>query len=140
MSDQEYKLEELNYFRICYITTSILRDGLETVFKQEWDRAYGGSLGTWRDTAKNGLALFSMESPRSRQRNNGLLRTIQNGNTKEWDSTCFFFAILYSDSLGPFVSPIVASEVYVLQAFAILFLHILLKPIFWKPTFRPVSH
>ena len=117
MSDQEYKLEELNYFRICYITTSIIRDGLETVFKQEWDRVYGGSLGTWRDTAKNGLALFNMESPRSRQRNNGLLRTIQNGNTKEWDSTCFFFAILYSDSLGPFVSPTVASEVDVLRSF-----------------------
>ena len=123
MSDQEYKLEELNFFRICYITTSIIRDGLETVFKQEWDRVYGGSLGTWRDTAKNGQALFNMESPRSRQRNNGLLRTIQNGNTKEWDSTCFFFAILYSDSLGPFVSPTVASEVDVLRSFRNTFAH-----------------
>lgn len=123
MSDQEYKLEELNFFRICYITTSIIRDGLETVFKQEWDRVYGGSLGTWRDTAKNGQALFNMESPRSRQRNNGLLRTIQNGNTKEWDSTCFFFAILYSDSLGPFVNPTVASEVDVLRSFRNTFAH-----------------
>ena len=123
MSDQEYKLEELNFFRICYITTSIIRDGLETVFKQEWDRVYGGSLGTWRDTAKNGQDLFNMESPRSRQRNNGLLRTIQNGNTKEWDSTCFFFAILYSDSLGPFVSPTVASEVDVLRSFRNTFAH-----------------
>ena len=123
MSDQEYKLEELNFFRICYITTSIIRDGLETVFKQEWDRVYGGSLGTWRDTAKNGQALFNMESPRSRQRNNGLLRIIQNGNTKEWDSTCFFFAILYSDSLGPFVNPTVASEVDVLRSFRNTFAH-----------------
>ncbi|XP_073245965.1 uncharacterized protein [Porites lutea] len=123
MSDQEYKLEELNFFRICYITTSIIRDGLETLFKQEWDRVYGGSLGTWRDTAKNGQALFNMESPRSRQRNNGLLRIIQNGNTKEWDSTCFFFAILYSDSLGPFVNPTVASEVDVLRSFRNTFAH-----------------
>ena len=105
MCDKEYTTEELNYFRVCYITTSIIRDGLETVFKQEWDRVYGASLGTWRDTAKNGQDFFNMESPRSQRRNIELLKTIQNGNTNEWDPTCFFFAILYSDSLGPLVNP-----------------------------------
>ena len=35
MCDKEYTTEELNYFRVCYITTSIIRDGLEAVFKQE---------------------------------------------------------------------------------------------------------
>ena len=117
MCDKEYTTEELNYFRVCYITTSIIRDGLEAVFKQEWDRVHGGRLGTWKDTAKNGHDFFSMESPRSKSRNIKLLNIIQNGNTKEWDSTCFFFAILYSDSLRPRISPTVVSEVEVLRGF-----------------------
>ena len=117
MCDKEYTTEELNYFRVCYITTSIIRDGLEAVFKQEWDRVHGGILGTWKDTAKNGHDFFNMESPRSKSRNIKLLKIIQNGNTKEWDSTCFFFAILYSDSLRLRVSPTVVSEVEVLRGF-----------------------
>ena len=117
MSDKEYTAGELNYFRVCYITTSIIRDGLEAVFKQEWDRVHGGILGTWKDTAKNGHDFFNMESPRSQRRNNKLLKIIQNGNTKEWDSTCFFFAILYSDSLRLLVSPTVVPEVEVLRGF-----------------------
>lgn len=117
MCDKEYTTEELNYFRVCYINTSIIRDGLETVFKQEWDRVYGASLGTWRDTAKNGQDFFNMESPRSQRRNIELLKTIQNGNTNEWDPTCFFFAILYSDSLGPFVNPKIALNVDALRSF-----------------------
>lgn len=117
MCDKEYTTEELNYFRVCYITTSIIRDGLEAVFKQEWDRVHGGRLGTWKDTAKNGHDFFNMESARSKSRNIKLLNIIQNGNTKEWDSTCFFFAILYSDSLRLRVSPTVVSEVEVLRGF-----------------------
>ena len=117
MSDKEYTLEELNYFRVCYITTSIIRDGLQSVFKQEWDRIHGWSLGPWKDTAKNGQDFFNMESPGSRRRNNRLLRIIQNGNTNEWDPTCFFFAILFSDSLGPLVSPTVAVNVDTLRVF-----------------------
>ena len=117
MCDKEYTTEELNYFRVCYITTSIIRDGLEAVFKQEWDRVHGGILGTWKDTAKNGHDFFNMESPRSKRRNIKLLKIIQNGNTKEWDSTCFFFAILYSDSLRPRISPTVVSEVEILRGF-----------------------
>ncbi|CAH3181761.1 unnamed protein product, partial [Porites evermanni] len=37
--------------------------------------------------------------------------TIQNGNTAEWDCTCLFFAILYSDSIGTTLSPAVQKEV-----------------------------
>ena len=117
MCDKEYTAGELNYFRVCYITTSIIRDGLEAVFKQEWDRVHGGLLGTWKDTAKNGHDFFYMESHRSQRRNIKLLKIIQNGNTKEWDSTCFFFAILYSDSLRSRVSPTVVSEVEILRGF-----------------------
>ena len=117
MCDKEYTTEELNYFRVCYITTSIIRDGLEAVFKQEWNRVHESILGTWKDTAKNGHDFFNMESSRSKRRNIKLLKIIQNGNTKEWDSTCFFFAILYSDSLRPRLSPTVVSQVEVLRGF-----------------------
>lgn len=117
MCDKEYSTEELNYFRVCYITTNIIREGLEAVFKREWNRVQGGILGTWKDTAKNGQDFFNMESLRSRSRNMKLLKIIQNGNTKEWDSTCFFFAILYSDSLRSRVSSTVVSEVEILRGF-----------------------
>lgn len=117
MSDQEYTLEELNYFRVCYIATKIIRDGLQSVFKQEWGKIHGVRLGLWQDTAKNGQDFFNMESWRSRRRSNRLLRIIQSGNTSEWDSTCFFFAILYSDSLGRLVSPTVATNVDDLRQF-----------------------
>ena len=34
---KEYTDEQLNYFKICHITTDILTEGLRTTFKQEWD-------------------------------------------------------------------------------------------------------
>ena len=117
MSDMVFTLEELNYFRICYITSNIIRDGLQSVFKQEWDRIHGWRLGPWEDTAKNGKDFFDMESPRSRNKNNRFLNIIQNGNTSEWDCACFFFAILFSDSLGPLLRPTVASNVDDLRGF-----------------------
>ncbi|XP_078348606.1 uncharacterized protein LOC144633642 [Oculina patagonica] len=117
MASKEYTLEELNYFRICYITTNIIRDGLQTVFKQEWDRIHGTSLGTWQDTAKNGHDFFNTESLRSQRKNKRLLNIIQNGDTSEWDCTCFFFALLFSDSLSPFRNAAVASNVNDLRVF-----------------------
>ncbi|KAL9956754.1 hypothetical protein ACROYT_G038283, partial [Oculina patagonica] len=117
MSDKLFTLEELNYFRICYITANIIRDGLQTVFKQEWDRIHGWRLGPWQDTAKNGQEFFGMESPRSRNKNKRFLNIIQNGDTSEWDCACFFFAIVFSDSLGPLLRPTVASNVDDLRDF-----------------------
>ena len=42
---REYSNEELNYFRICHVSTSILPKALRTVFKHEWDIRYKASLG-----------------------------------------------------------------------------------------------
>ena len=117
MSDKEYTLEELNYFRVCYITTNIIRYGLQTVFKQEWNRVYKRRLGKWKDTARNGQDFFNMESRRSRKKNKRLLNIIQRGNTSEWDCTCFFFALLFSDSFRPLLSPTVTSNVDDLRVF-----------------------
>ena len=100
MANKEYTEEELNYFRVCYITTHIIREGLKELFKREWDRHHSPGFGLWQDTARNGQDFFRMESGKSRSKNSRLLTIIQNGNTEEWDRTCFFFAILYSNTLG----------------------------------------
>ena len=117
MSDKEFSLEELNYFRVCYITANVIRDGLQSVFKQEWDRVHGWRLGPWQDTEKNGQNFYNMESPKSRNKNKRFLSIIQKGNTSEWDCSCFFFAVLFSDSLGSLVSSTVATNVDDLRVF-----------------------
>lgn len=96
----EYTNEELNFFRICYITTNIVTEGLRHVFKEEWNRKYELLLGHWSDTAKNGHDFYSRETPVSRKRNKKILSTMINGNCKEWDCTSLFYSILYSDSIG----------------------------------------
>ena len=113
-------MEELNYFRICYITTKIIRDGLQSVFKQEWNRLYGSRRGQWLDTRSNGMDFFHMESRKSRKRNYRLLNSIRYGDSGSWDCTCLFFAILYSDTLGGLLSrasPTVYSNVNDLREF-----------------------
>ena len=41
----EYTDEQLNYYRICYLTTDILAKGLRSIFKQEWDNRYKATKG-----------------------------------------------------------------------------------------------
>ena len=117
MATKEYTEEQLNYFRVCYITTHIIREGLKEVFKREWDLHHSPRFGLWQDTARNGQDFFRMESKKSRSKNSRLLTIIQNGNTEEWDSTCFFFAILYSDTLRPLISAAVFNDVDDLRMF-----------------------
>ena len=117
MANKEYTEEELNYFRVCYITTHIIREGLKELFKREWDRHHSPRFGLWQDTARNGQDFFRMETKKSRSKNSRLLSIIQNGNTEEWDCTCFIFAILYSDTLGSVISPAVAKHVDDLRMF-----------------------
>jgi len=117
MASRDFTPEELNYFRVSYITTNVIREGLREFFKQEWDRHHSAKLGLWQDTAKNGQDFYNMESKKSRSKNSKLLKIIQNGNTEEWDCTCFFFAILYSDSLGKLTSSTVTKSVDDLRIF-----------------------
>ena len=108
----EYSQDQLNYFRLCYVGLELVPVGLRQIFKNEWDFLYKGtSFGEWKDTAKNGLDFYNMESKASQKKNARFLATIQNGNTAEWDCTCLFFAILYSDSVGKTLSPVVSKEV-----------------------------
>ena len=115
---KEYTKEQLNYFRICYVTTDILAEGLREVFKREWDNQYKSTpLGEWKDVAQNGTDFYNSESPRNQRRNTHLLATMINGNRVGWDCTMLFYAILYSDCLGPYLSSTVRKTVDDLRNF-----------------------
>ena len=107
----EYTPEQLSYFRICYVAFNLVPEGLRKLFKQEWDFLYKTTLGEWKDTPKNGFDFFNKESRKSHSKNSRYLATIQNGNTAEWDCSCLFFAILYSDSIGTTLSTTIKTKV-----------------------------
>ena len=96
---KEYTDEQLNYFKICHVTTAILTEGLRTVFKREWDSRFGTTLGEWKDDPSNGKDFYNEESPRNQRRNKHMLSTMIEGNRAEWDSTMLFYAILFSNCI-----------------------------------------
>ena len=105
-------MEQLNFFRACYISFNLVPQGLRKVFKQEWDLVYKTSpSGEWKDVSQNGSDFYSKESGKSHTKNARPLATIQRGNTAEWDCSCLVFAILYSDCIGSTLSPAVRKEV-----------------------------
>ena len=112
----KYTTEQLNYYRICYVVTDILTEGLRTIFKQEWDNRYKTTLGEWKDQPKNGMDFWNGESTRKRKRNAGLLTTMKNGDRAEWDCTMLFYAILYSDCIYS-LNPSIRSNVDDLRKF-----------------------
>ncbi|CAH3171127.1 unnamed protein product [Porites evermanni] len=123
---KNYTEEQLNYFRICYVTTDILAEGLRELFKREWDNQYKSTpLGEWKDLAQNGTDFYNGESLRNQRRNAHLLATMINGNRAEWDCTMLaewdctmlFYAILYSDCVGPYLASTVRNNVDDLRKF-----------------------
>ena len=109
----EYSKEQLNYFRICYVVTDAITEGLRIIFKQEWDNRYGATSGEWKDEPRNGVDFKNKESARNQKRNAHLLTTMIGGNRAEWDCTMLFYAILFSDCIYN-LSPVVRSNVYAL--------------------------
>ncbi|XP_022810600.1 kinesin light chain-like, partial [Stylophora pistillata] len=95
----EYTEEQLNYFRICYVVTDIITEGLRTIFKQEWDSRHKTRLGEWNDQPKNGLDFWNGESPKRRSKNARLLSIMRNGDRADWDCTMLFYAIRFSDCI-----------------------------------------
>ena len=113
----EYSKEQLNYYRICYVVTDVLTDGLRIIFKQEWDNRYGTTTsGEWKDEPRNGVDFKNKESAQNQKRNSRLLTTMIGGNRAEWDCTMLFYAILYSDCIHS-LSPVVRSNVDALRKF-----------------------
>ena len=113
---KEHTDEQLNYHRICFVTTDILA-GLREIFKQEWGKLYKSTKGEWKDEPRNGMDFYNGESPRNQKRNARLLATMKNGNRGEWDCTMLFYAILFSDCVGPGLSAIVRKNVDDLRNF-----------------------
>ncbi|XP_067053052.1 uncharacterized protein [Acropora muricata] len=115
----EYTEEQLNFFRVCFITTNELTDGLRTIFKQEWDNRYKTTLGEWKDEAKNGQDFKNGESTakQKKKRIKQLLATMINGNRAEWDCTMLFYAILFSNRIGCNLDAVVQSNVNDLREF-----------------------
>ena len=108
----QYSSEELNFFRICSVGFKLVPEGLRQIFKQERNfRFKVSSGGEWQDTAQNGRDFFIKEGKKSRTKHQRHLATIQNGNTAEWDCSCLFFAILFSDSIGTTLSPAIMNDV-----------------------------
>ena len=83
---KEYTSEQLNFFRICYVTTDVLADGLREIFKQERDKVYKSTKGEWKDDSRSGTDFYNGESPQNQKRNALLLATIKNGNRREWEN------------------------------------------------------
>ena len=83
---KEYTSEQLNFFRVCYVTTDVLADGLREIFKQEWDKLYKTTKGEWKDDSRSGTDFYNGESPQNQKRNALLLATIKNGNRREWEN------------------------------------------------------
>ena len=111
-----YTSERLNYYRICFVVTDIMTEGMRTIFKQEWDKRYKTTLGEWKDSSKNGMDFFRLESERNRLKNCRILKAMVRGDTAEWDSVMLFHAILYSDAICD-LNPIVRSNVDFLRHF-----------------------
>ena len=113
----EYTEEQLNFYRVCCITTDVLTDGLRTIFKQEWDNRYACTLGEWKDEPQNGQDFKNGESPGNQKHNRKLLKTMINGNSAEWDCTMLFYAILLSDCIGCGLNKVVSLNVRHLKEF-----------------------
>ena len=108
----EFTSEQLNFFRICYIAFNLFPKGLRKIFKQVWDFRYKTTtFGQWKDVPQNGRDFCSSESRKSRSKNARYLATIQNGNTAEWDCSCLFFAVLFSDSIGTTLSAAIRRDI-----------------------------
>ena len=114
---KEYTNEELNYYRICYLTTDIITEGLRTIFKQEWNSRHKATLGEWKDKPKNGQDFKNSESLRKQREKAHLLDTMVNGNSAEWDCTMLFYAILFSNCIGNGLNPTIKSKVDDLRKF-----------------------
>ena len=107
----EFTEEQLNYYRICYVVTDIITDGLRSIFKQEWDNRYRATFGEWKDEPRNGMDFKNSESLGNQRRNAKLLSTMINGDRAEWDCAMLFYAILFSDCIGLGLNSVVKSNV-----------------------------
>ena len=112
MADVPWESEESRNF-ICMqkIVTVVVREGLMNVFKSEWNSRYQASFGAWDDTIASGGQLHHIEKARKRPNKNLYQSKFQIGDTKQWDCSVLFDAILYSISIGSTLNSGIKTEV-----------------------------
>ena len=64
---KEYSSEQLNFFRVCYVTTDVLADGLREIFKQEWDKVYKSTKGEWKDDSRSGTDFITISQKKKKK-------------------------------------------------------------------------
>ena len=112
MADVPWESEESrNYICMRNIVTDVVSEGLKNVFKREWNSRYQASLGAWDDTTASGAQLFHSEKARKRPNMKDYQSNFQHGDTNQWDCSVLFDAILYSNSIGSTLNPIMKTEV-----------------------------
>ena len=119
-----FNTEQLNYYRICYVATDVLAEGLRKVFKQEWDNRYKSTLGEWEDSSKNGSDFYSLESGQNQQKYAHRLNTMVRGDTAEWDCAMLFYAVLYSNAIYSLNSTVRRHVEFLRQFRSVQFVHI----------------
>ena len=112
MADVPWESDESrNYIFMQNIVTHVVSKGLRIVFKREWNSRYRASFGAWDDTSTSGGQLFHSEKARKRPNQNVYQSKFQHGNTNQWDCSVLFDAILYSNSIGSTLNPLIKNEV-----------------------------
>ena len=112
MADVPWESEESrNYICMQNIVADVVSEGLKNVFKREWNSRYHASVGAWDDTSASGAQLFHSEKARKRPNIKDYQKKFQHGDTNQWDCSTLFDAILYSNSIGATLNPIIKTEV-----------------------------
>ena len=112
MADVPWESEESrNYICMQNIVADVVSEALKNVFKREWNSCYQASLGAWDDTSASGAQLFHSEKARKRPNMKDYQSKFQHGDTNQWDCSTLFDAILYSNSIGATLNPIIKTEV-----------------------------
>ena len=89
--------EVTNHFQLYRLLTVVVSEGLRELFKREWDRIYGRSIGVWDDTIISGNVLYNKE--KMRQVSKRYLALFKSGDRSKWDFSTLIHAILYSNAL-----------------------------------------
>ncbi|XP_046862050.1 nephrocystin-3-like [Xenia sp. Carnegie-2017] len=92
-------IEERNFFHLLKILTDVVEKKLAEFFVQEWNSHHGRKLGVWDNTTTSGQRLLNIEK-KSRRHNITIQSNFKHGDTRKWDCTTLFAAILNSFSIG----------------------------------------